>query len=301
MDKPEQESKNRLVNILISLMIPGILLSLFLLWPGMTDEADFTIPIEVSGLEEKLIVSGLSSRTILVSVKGHSKKIKSVTPSCSLDLTGVSRGSKTLTLTPDMFSLPEGFELVGINPESITLTIENKSVKQLPVIIKHSGTPARGFRIAGVLSVPEAVTVSGPESLMETIDEIITKPVDIAGFSESVRKEVVPDINKDLTVIIPETPILADISITDKIVSKKMTVQVQGKNGRIEITPDRADIEISGPENKFSAIEKNKNISITIDAKKLKPGIYVRRAAVNLPVDFTLVSVQPELFTVKVN
>jgi hypothetical protein len=39
---------------------------------------------------------------------------------------------------------------------------------------------------------------------------------------------------------------------------------------------------------------------VLVELKDLNPGVYVRRAAITLPVKTSLVIVEPELFTVKV-
>ena len=64
--------------------------------------------------------------------------------------------------------------------------------------------------------------------------------------------------------------------------------------------PTQATIEISGPENRLYGLDALKDIGISIKADGLKAGIYVRRATISLPVDLTLISVTPELFTLTV-
>jgi hypothetical protein len=42
------------------------------------------------------------------------------------------------------------------------------------------------------------------------------------------------------------------------------------------------------------------DFSVYVDLSKLEPGVYVRRATIALPLNTTLVGVDPEIFTVNV-
>ena len=51
----------------------------------------------------------------------------------------------------------------------------------------------------------------------------------------------------------------------------------------------------------MSALLPDKDISLTLMLKDLKPGVYVRRANIGMPVGISLVDVKLEFFTVRVS
>lgn len=297
-----QKLKSSFLKTAVFCLISGILIALTVYWSGMNDEAVLVIPVEYSGLSNDLVVSSATVERITVHIQGNSNKINSVSkPVCIIDLSDAEAGALPVTLSSTLIQLPSGITINTIEPDAISVVIEERTEKELPVVVSHTGIPARGFRVAGMVAVPDKVTVAGPSSIVDPLDAVTTKPVDISGVSESIKKEVVVDIAEEVSLVLPGSPIIADISISEKIVSKKLTVPVSTLNGKAEITPSSADIEISGPENMISRINGGESVRITIDIKGLGSGVYVRRAAVNLPVDLTLVTVKPELFTLKIN
>jgi len=186
----------------------------------------------------------------------------------------------------------------------LTVRIANKVKKKLPVIISFSGKPAAGFIVAGATAKPLSVILQGPENILGPMDKVLTKPIDIKGLAEPFKKEVVLNLAEDLEIISPSGIILAEVSIEENIVTKKFNnIQVEGKNSPFmyNIMPPTINIEVKGPVNIIEKLHKDKGIEVYVDLKGLKHGVYVRRAAITLPVKTTLIGVKPELFTVKIS
>jgi len=51
------------------------------------------------------------------------------------------------------------------------------------------------------------------------------------------------------------------------------------------------EIKVKGPINELNKFDASINIKVHIDLKELKPGIYMKPAAILLPVDITLIHV----------
>ena len=97
---------------------------------------------------------------------------------------------------------------------------------------------------------------------------------------------------------------MAEIYFAAKIVTKRFAgILVQGQNTpyRFDISPGALTLEIKGPLNIIENLQPQKDIQVFVELKNLKPGVYVRRATISLPVKTTLVNVEPELFTVKIS
>jgi YbbR domain-containing protein len=176
--------------------------------------------------------------------------------------------------------------------------------KRVPVRISVIGKPDDSYFVDDTIATPSSVTICGPETAVETIDEISTKPVDCSGRSASFKKEIAPDLKDGVKVCSKEGIILAEIYLAEKVVTRRfLDLLVEGRNTPLDyrITPRTLTLEIKGPQNILSNLEPQKDIRVSVELTNLKPGVYVRRAVISLPVKTTLVNVEPELFTVKIS
>jgi YbbR domain-containing protein len=142
----------------------------------------------------------------------------------------------------------------------------------------------------------------GPETVLSSIDAVLTKPIDINGRSESFRKETALDLEAGLEVCASSGIILAEIYIAEKKITRRFTdILVEGENTPLNfsISPPTITIEIKGPQKIVENLQPEKDIRVLVELKDLNPGVYVRRATITLPVKTSLVIVEPKLFTVK--
>ena len=97
--------------------------------------------------------------------------------------------------------------------------------------------------------------------------------------------------------------VFAEIFIEEKTDAKIYhDIPVEGRDTqyRYSVSPPGVNIEVKGPVNVLEKLYTEKGIKVYVDLKGLKPGVYVRRAAIALPLKTTLVSAEPEIFTVKI-
>ena len=66
------------------------------------------------------------------------------------------------------------------------------------------------------------------------------------------------------------------------------------------ISPPVISIDVKGPANVVNTLETSEAFIVYLDLNSLKPGVYVRRATIVLPVTTALVGVNPEIFTVTI-
>lgn len=285
-------------------------LGVFIFLPGscsLLQETDIFIPVDSGQIPAGLTITGPPLKGIEVHVRGPKSTIRTLSDlkiRYVLDLSGVKVGINSIPIKKDRITLPEGVLIVSINPTFLTVRIANKVKKKLPVIISFSGKPAAGFIVAGATAKPLSVILQGPENILGPMDKVLTKPIDIQGLAESFKKEVVLNLAEDLEIISPSGIILAEVSIEENIITKKFNhIQVEGKNSSFmySIMPPTINIEVKGPVNIIEKLHKDKGIEVYVDLKGLKHGVYVRRAAITLPVKTTLIGVKPELFTVKIS
>lgn len=269
-------------------------------------EADILIPIVVDKLPHGLTLVGPPLKKIEVRVQGALSVLEYLAlnkPSYRLDLSSVTIGVESVPINPDIIPMPEGVKITRVNPAYVTVRVDRQLKKQVPVKLAVSGKPAAGFFVDDLLTKPSTVILCGPETVLGSVDAIMTKPIDVSGRSESFKKEIALEFTPGLEVCASSGIILAEIYIAEKELTRQfMDILVEGHNTLFEfsISPPTINIEIKGPQKIVENLHPQKDISVLVELEDLSPGVYVRRATITLPVKTTLVKVEPELFTVKI-
>jgi YbbR domain-containing protein len=287
-----------------------LVLLLCLLKPAQSSDAneiEILIPVDLYRLPAGLTVVGSAPKEIELRVKGPPavlEDLKRNAPRYNLDLAGVAVGSESIAVNPDLIQMPAEARITRVNPAYLTVKVERLLKKRVPVKVAVSGEPEGGYFITDMLARPSTILICGPETAVGLVDEIFTKPIDVTARSESFKKEIAIDLAQDVEPCFSSNIVMAEIYFAAKVVTKRFTgILVQGQNAPYEfnISPGTLTLEIKGPLNIIDNLQPQKDIQVFVELKNLKPGVYVRRATISLPVKTTLVNVEPELFTVKIS
>ena len=119
--------------------------------------------------------------------------------------------------------------------EEVTMALDVHPTKSVPIKLSTVGNPASGYSVIDVNYNPQSVDIAGEESVLESVNAIYVRDVDIEGLSE--KKEV----NLKLTDYLPEGTYLADGNNDQLAVSIDFEQQTERE---INITP--ADITVVG-------------------------------------------------------
>ncbi len=280
---------------------------IFVLYPSLSlHETDIFVPVDPGQIPAGLTLTGPPLKGIEVRVHAPKSTISSLSHvkiRYVLDLSGVDVGVSSIPINRDYIQLPKGVSIDRITPTFLTVKVEKEVTKELPVKIAYTGKPATGFSASGAVAKPLSVTLRGPESILVPMTEVLTKPIDIKGLSEPFKKEIALNLPENIEIVSPSGIVLAEIFIEETIVTRTFNdIMVEGKDTpyNYSITPAAIHIEVEGPVNVLETLQAKKGIKVYVDLKGLKPGVYVRRAVITLPVKTTLVGVKPEIFTVKI-
>ena len=301
---PPEKNRKRLK--LIGLLLLLGLTFLFVWGWYSPEEIELFVPIHMENMPEGLIFSHLPLKEIEIRLSGPKYLFHSLSQFQNryvLDLSDVRIGINRVPIEQDRFLFPKGFRIENIIPPILTLKIENLMTKRVPVMVSVSGKPAAGYVFVNAVAKPPSAIVSGPESILEPMDKVMTKPIDINGFSEFQKKEIALDLTEMLKVKAPSDLFLAEIFIEKKMANKAFhQIPVEGRDTSYpySIAPEMIDIEISGPVKILERLEAEKNIKAYVDLKDLEPGVYVRPAIIALPLDTILINVNPEKFTITI-
>tara|TARA_R110002096_G_scaffold44526_6_gene120159 strand:- start:60372 stop:61421 length:1050 start_codon:yes stop_codon:yes gene_type:complete len=136
--------------------------------------------------EDQRVMTSKRVDQVQISVRGTRRRIKRLQKqrleSIHIDASRLSNGD--LLLEPSMFNLPEGVELISVNPPSIHLEFDERDEKLLTVEIDTVGLPARGFRMGSAMSRPPQVRVSGARKALASVNAITTDQVNLTGRTQ---------------------------------------------------------------------------------------------------------------------
>jgi YbbR domain-containing protein len=284
----------------------AILYALNVLPVNRIEEREISAQLVLSGLPENLTTAPPAEKFVGARVKGPANLLDALATNqltCTLDLAGLGPGLTYIPLTAKNFGLAETLRVTAIKPETITLRIKTADRKKLPVYIAIAGKPAAGFKVIDFFALPGHVTVAGPQNLLAGMDRLMTKPIAIEGIAESIKKETALDLPAGVTTPGIEKAIIADIRIaakTDRRTFSRIRVIARGAGRTAVFSPPEIALEIEGPADTLAKLDQTRDITAYVDLASLKPGVYVKRASITLPVGITLVKAEPELFTVTV-
>ncbi|UCE71813.1 MAG: hypothetical protein JSU99_00450 [Nitrospiraceae bacterium] len=172
---------------LASLLL-AIALWFFVILSGRSG-VDVEIPITYMNLSPELEMVD-SPQTVSVSVEGQErllKKIRSKEIQAVVDLVNAKAGRSFFSLSEENIKLPRTLELISINPEIISLTIEKQMRKTVSVKPSIFGLPLEGHAIVEMKVVPYTVIIEGPRSVISKLYTLKTEPIDITGINSDLR------------------------------------------------------------------------------------------------------------------
>lgn len=185
----------------LSLKIASIVLALFLWMYVRTEEQPvqvFLVPLEFEGLPPDLALTGETLDSIAVRARAPASALRNLSPErfrATVVLTKAAPGSLDVAISPSSVRAPMGVEILGVDPQSVSLEIERRIQREVPVTARFRGDLETGFELDGYTLNPDTVPVEGPEGIVSQVREAVTEEVDLDGRNRSFETTVslVPD------------------------------------------------------------------------------------------------------------
>ena len=270
-------------------------------------ERDLFVALRYEGLPATLTLCSEPPRGLDLRLAGPAGLLDDVArhpPVLRLDLSHASAGIHTVALAADRLDLPRAVRLLRMTPESVTLRIETVARRDLPVGVAVQGQPAAGYRAAILRASPPTVTVEGAAAALGAVTHLDTHPVDIGGRSETFSQEISLALPDNLHLVGDLPPVVrVRVDIRPQIVLRRFEgIPVKGRHTSHAhtINPPAITLEVEGPAEALDKLRDTIGQAVGLDLDDMAPGVYVRRAVIDLPVGLTLKAVDPELFTVTI-
>ena len=171
--------------------------------------------IIVNDIREQISLTLRAPKSILDQLENDRNLIN-----VTLDLSGYEAGLHTLTPQVNIALSP--VEVVRFDPVTIVVKLDTLVSESFPIQIKTLGNPAIGFETQTPELSQETVMISGPQSVVDSIEEVVAE-VSIVDVSEDILRTV------DVSAFNTEGNILEGLTISPS--SIEVTIPVNQRGG----------------------------------------------------------------------
>jgi len=186
-----------------------------------------------------------------------------------------------------------------IVPERIVVTIDKVINKRLPIVANLINEPAAGYKVdKDALQIdPNAVLVSGAQSVLEKTDFILTEPIDTIGRIRSFRKKANLEVSSDYEIL---NPSLIDVFVPlfEAFAQKEfkdVSIRLLNNPKRmadVTLAPDKVTFTLRGPGKAIESLDASKLLAY-VDIVQLEVGKYKLPLQLTLPAGVALTETVP--------
>ncbi len=255
----------------------------FFLWLHVTaqqgENQSFRVPLTMTGIADSLTITHDVPESIEVTIRGSRSNLMKLRLfgrlEATVDLSKAVKGRNTVSLSAAMINLPEQIdprEVTVDNPKTLVLNFEEVVTKSVPVRIAYRGEIPDDVIIDGSpVIIPARVKMTGAASILEGIEVLSTREIDIRGRRGDYSEEfelmlggmdirVVPDkvliemsIHKRAIrtlANIPPTMLREDESLTVEYSPRIVSLTIEGPKEIIDRDNDRGCLGNTRPDRK---------------------------------------------------
>lgn len=169
------------------------------------EERFFSVPLLVE-TTENLIPASPYTKMIRISIRGDAARIRSLLEEDIepyIDLTGKEKGIYRVPVQVRTYGTALGLEPleIKVDPLEISLVLDHKVSKYLPLKANTRGPLQRGYELVSYTLKPSQVALEGPADVMSGISELSTDFIDLDGRNEDFSV-MVSILNPDPLVVI---------------------------------------------------------------------------------------------------
>ena len=169
----------------------------FLLWGvshSSTDvERGFDVPVVVRGIPDDLVIVDQSVPEVNVRIMGSRAALRNLS-AADIEYPVEVRGAKPGVLKVDVdlgaLDLPRGARPVSRSPSQLELDLARRGTKTVRVRADVTGEPLEGFVLGEIELEPPRVRVTGAQSEVVRLSEVLTETIDVTGAAADIVRQV---------------------------------------------------------------------------------------------------------------
>lgn len=179
----------------------------------------------------------------------------------------------------------------------VTLWVDEKISRTVPIKEVLQGAPAEGYIIKDVTLKPRTVNLTGLKGDLLRVRQVVTEPIDISGLQENKSFEVAliapPGLAPDG---MSADKVAVNLQLGDSKVNKRfgsIPIEVVGSDYGTTVRPNYVSIVIQGTPGVLSFVKRS-DLKAFVEARELKPGRYELDVKVKIPPETALIETFPE-------
>ena len=196
-------------------------------------------------------------------------------PRYALDLTDITNRISFITSkdVSERLELPEGVRTLELSPDTITVVLDEKVKKKVPVepIVQLSFREGYGL-VGEIKAVPDSVSLTGARSILDRIDKWQTVPCTFSNLKSDVKARV--PVSDTLSFGVSALPAVVDLQCDVQPTAEKsfnaIPVEVEQVPGNLLVVliPPKINIIVRGGIEQIAALDK-KDFSAFIDYRSI--------------------------------
>ncbi len=234
------------------------------------------VPVNLVNAPQLLAIAEDWQDTIEIRVSGSARDLSDLTTgrlSPTIDLANATRGENVFTFIAADLAVPRGVEVDRITPDQITIVLDDRIEKLVEVSSVVMGEPAPGYEVVGKTTDPEQAWLSGPRSLLDSLEQVSTNTIDVGGRQESFTQTVALIPGSRFIDLSRETSAELTIEIVEQAIAQQfdaVKVEVINTRYRVDVNPSELSVVLSGPPSLLARLSAE-TLTMLIDATDLEP------------------------------
>jgi len=281
-------------------------------------ETDLLLPVDFSNIPDGMVLAYHPTVKIQIRIQADPRLIELMNRQTILypadlytdlefdpagDSNSIEPGDYMLPVDKTRIPMDPGIKILNINPSFLNVRLEKKITKTFKITVPYIGVPAQGHFALEPFCEPAFVELTGAQSLINGIDQLTTKPIDLNGAGEKFKKNLPLDLENPQLYSSSHTMFTVTVPIQEQMVTKTLAdipIRILNATSNVNIEPALITLEIKGPFQTLGNKTIVDQIYAFMDVKDLKTGVYARHAYINVPVDLIMTGATPQVFTVKI-
>jgi hypothetical protein len=213
---------------------------------GKTDKLRYRMPLSVRNVPSTLAVSGMSERSAVLVLEGRKEHLKSINIkniTAYVNLDNAAPGTKEYPVRLEKQQMPEEVTLSLAN-DKVAITVEKKEDRLVRVVPVIEGTVRKGKIIIDRMVFPERVRITGPKSVVDSIDTLETQEVSVENEAVDLNRQVGLRTESFPDITLGEKVFTVRVAITDLRDLIMVTAPVAVLNGGRDFEYDVRDREV---------------------------------------------------------
>lgn len=153
-------------------------------------ERQIDVSVTLVNVPAQMIVTSDVPRTLTVRVRGPLRLLRTLDPAETgvvIDLRGAGEGETDVPVESHNVAVPQGVQVIAVVPAEVPLRLERLVRRRVAVQARVVGEPAEGLTVGDVSIEPPSVVVSGPRQQVESLQAVVTDPIDVSGATALVE------------------------------------------------------------------------------------------------------------------